>query len=42
MVVTRVRRRGGGRPLRNAGKLDGSADYTTNRRLTFKGKTKDL
>ncbi len=36
VVVTRVWRRGGGGPLGDAGKLNGPANYATDRRLTYK------
>lgn len=40
VIVTRVWRWGGGRALGNAGKLNGPANYTTNRCLTFKRREK--
>lgn len=36
VVVTRVGRRGRGGPLRDAGKLNGPANHTTDRRLIMK------
>lgn len=40
VVVTRVGRRGGGRPLGDAGKLNGPANHTTDRCLMSKGERK--